>query len=108
MINDSQSFFQILLADVSHRPIFDVFLSKIFLNELLPFIKKAELVNCAEHSTSYHAIKDLTKLLGTLQNSPVDTGGKLNVHETFRRDPGRLRPSYVRSVYVLCPKGNVK
>lgn len=91
MINDSQSFFQILLADVSHRPIFGVFLSKIFLNELLPFIKKAELVNCAEHSTSYHAIKDLTKLLGTLQNSPVDTGGKLNVHETlytFNLRPG--------------------
>ena len=98
MINDSQSFFQILLSDVSHRPIFGVFLSKIFLNELLPFIKKAELADCADHSASYHVIKDLTRLLGTLQNNPVDTGGKLNIHKTFKRDPGRLRTSYVRSV----------
>ena len=33
----------------------------------------------------------LLKLLsGILQNNPVDTGCKLNVHKTFRRRPGRL------------------
>ena len=32
---------------------------------------------------------------------PVDTGRKLNVHKTFKRRPGRLWTSYVRSIDVL-------
>ena len=30
---------------------------------------------------------------------------KLNVHKAFRRRPGRLLTSYVRSICVLCSKG---
>ena len=29
---------------------------------------------------------------------PLDAGGNLNVHKTFRRRPGR-------SIYALCPEG---
>ena len=35
------------------------------------------------------------KLLINIERNPVDTGRKLNVHNTFRRRPGRL-------VNVLC------
>ena len=40
-----------------------------------------------------------------IRTFPVDTGRKLNVHETFRRLPGRFWTSYVRSIYVLCLRG---
>ena len=44
-------------------------------------------------------------------NFPVDTGGKLNVHKTFRRRPEDVLDvfwtSYVRSIYVLCLLGLV-
>ena len=35
---------------------------------------------------------------------PLNTGRKLNVHKTFRRRPGWLT-SYIRSIYVLFPRG---
>ena len=37
---------------------------------------------------------------------PLDTGRKLDVHETFRRCPGCLWTYHVRSIYVLCPGGS--
>ena len=40
---------------------------------------------------------------------PLDTGGKLNVHKTFRRHPGRLLNSFVRSIYAVYLRlGHVK
>ena len=44
---------------------------------------------------------DFVTLL-VVEGNPVDTGRKLNVRKTFRRRPGR----YVRSIYVLCLRGN--
>ena len=50
--------------------------------------------------TVYNGV--LSVLIETYNYIPVDTGHNLNVHKTFRRRPGRIRTSYVRSVYVLC------
>ena len=38
-------------------------------------------------------------------NFPVDTGRKLNVHETFRKSPGRLLNVLCTSNYIMCPLG---
>ena len=40
--------------------------------------------------------------------STVDTGRKLNVHKTFRRCPGRLLNALLRSIYVLCLRGQLR
>ena len=40
------------------------------------------------------------------QTYPADTGRKLNVHKTFNLRQDVFWTSYVRSIYVLCLRGN--
>ena len=65
-INDTESFFQILLSVVPQGLLLDLF-SLIFLNDLFFFIKEAELANFADDNTIYVGSKDLTELLEILQ-----------------------------------------
>ena len=61
-----ESFFQILLLRVPQESILGPILFNLFINELLFFIKEAELVNFADDNTIYVVSKDFTELLQIL------------------------------------------
>ena len=65
--NDPESFFQILLSGVTHGSILGPILFSLFINDLLFFIKEAELTNFADKNTKYVGSKDLTELLEIFQ-----------------------------------------
>ena len=52
-INDTESFFQILLSGVNHGSILGPILFNLFINDLFFFIKDAELANFADGNTIY-------------------------------------------------------
>ena len=66
-INDTESFFQILLSGVNHGSILGPILFNLFINDLFFFIKEAELANFADENTIYVGSKDLTELLEILR-----------------------------------------
>ena len=57
-INDTESFFQILLSGVNHGSILGPILFNLFINDLFFFIKEAELANFADDNTIYVGSKD--------------------------------------------------
>ena len=65
--NDPGSFFQILSSGVTHGSILGPILFSLFINDLLFFVKEAELTNFADKSTKYVGSKDLTELLEIFQ-----------------------------------------
>ena len=52
-INNTESFFQILLSGVSQGSMPDPILSNIFINDLFLFIKVVELANYTDDNTIY-------------------------------------------------------
>ena len=66
-INDTESFFQILLSGVNHGSILGPILFNLFINDLFFFIKEAELANFADDNRIYLYSKDLTELLEILR-----------------------------------------
>ena len=52
-INNTESFFQILLSGVSKGSMPDPTLSNIFINDLFLFIKVVELANYTDDNTIY-------------------------------------------------------
>ena len=66
-INDTESFFQILLSEAPQGSILGPFLFNLFINDLFFFIKDAELANFADDNTIYVGSKDLTELLEILR-----------------------------------------
>ena len=66
-INDTESFFQILLSAVPQGSILGPILFNLFMNDLFFFVKEAELANFADDNTIYLGSKDLTELLEILR-----------------------------------------
>ena len=66
-INDTESFFQILLSGVPQRSILGPILFNLLINDLFVFIKEAELADFADDNKIYVGSKDLTTLLEILQ-----------------------------------------
>ena len=67
-INDTESFFQILLSGVTQGSILGTIIFSFFVNDLFFFIKDAELANFADDNTKYVGSKDLAELLKILRN----------------------------------------
>ena len=59
-INDTESFFQILLSGVPQGSILGSILFNLFINALFFFIKDAELANFADDNAIYDSSKYLT------------------------------------------------
>ena len=66
-INDTESFFQILLSAVPQGSILGPILFNLFMNDLFFFVKEVELANFADDNTIYLGSKDLTELLEILR-----------------------------------------
>ena len=66
-LNDTESFFQILLSGVPQGSILGPILVNLFINGLFFFIKETELANFADDNTIYMGSKDLTELLEILR-----------------------------------------
>ena len=66
-INDTESFFQILLLGVTQGCIFGPVIFNHFVSDLFFFIKEAELANFADYNKICVGSKDLTELLESLQ-----------------------------------------
>ena len=66
-INDTESFFQILLSGVHQGSILGPIFFILFINDLFFFIKDAELANFADYNTIYVGSKGLSKLLEMLR-----------------------------------------
>ena len=66
-INDTESFFQILLSGVHQVSVLGSIFFNLFINNLFFFIKEAELSNFADDNTMNVGSKDLTDLLEVLQ-----------------------------------------
>ena len=66
-INDTESFFQILLSGVHQVSVLGSIFFNLFTNNLFFFIKEAELSNFADDNTMNVGSKDLTDLLEVLQ-----------------------------------------
>ena len=56
-INDTESFFQILLSGVQRGSILGPFLLNLFINDLLFFFKEAELASFANDNATYVEVK---------------------------------------------------
>ena len=66
-INDTKSFFQVILSGIPQGSVFVPVLFNPFINDLFFFIKEAELANFADDNTIYVGSKDLTELLDILR-----------------------------------------
>ena len=66
-INDAESFFQTLLSGVLQWSILGPIIFNLFINNLLFFIKDAELANFADDNTIYVGSKNLTEFLEILR-----------------------------------------
>ena len=66
-INDTESFFQVILSGIPQGSIFVPVLFNPFINDLFFFIKEAELANFAYDNTIYVGSKDLTEFLDILR-----------------------------------------
>ena len=66
-INDTESFFHVILSEIPQGSIFVTVLFNPFINDLFFFIKEAELANFADDNTIYVGSKDLTEFLDILR-----------------------------------------
>ena len=66
-VNDTESFFQVILSEIPQGSIFVPVLFNPFINALYFFIKEAELANFANDNTIHVGSKDLTELLDILR-----------------------------------------
>ena len=66
-INDTESFFHVILSEIPQGSIFVTVLFNPFINDLFFFIKEAELANFADNNTIYVGSKDLTEFLDILR-----------------------------------------
>ena len=67
-MNNIQNTFQTLLSGIPQRSILGPLLFKVFINDLIGFIKKSLLYNLADDNTITAFEKDITLLKATLQN----------------------------------------
>ena len=71
-INDCYSIFELILSGVSQESILGPILFNIFINDLMLFIKQANLDNYADDNTITYFLKFLSNLKATLKNESAE------------------------------------
>ena len=98
-INDTESFFQILLSGVPQGSILGPILFNLFINDLFFFIKDAELANFADDNTIYVGSKDLPELSEILRKECETT---IN---WFKTNNMIVNPDEFQSMIISSKKG---
>ena len=71
-INNCYSIFQLILSGILQWPILGPILFNIFINDLILFIKQANLHNYADDNTITYFSKSLSNLKTTLENESAE------------------------------------
>ena len=93
-INNTYSNFQTLLSGVPQGSILGPVLFNIFINDLIFWIKKAELHNFADDNTISYASESLDELITNLQNESQ------NAIEWFRHNSMIVNPKKFQSIII--------
>lgn len=64
-INNTESFFSLLLSGIPQGTVLGVIIFNIFINDFFLFIKEANLANFFNDSTIYASSKDIDKLINS-------------------------------------------
>ena len=97
-INDTESFFQILLSGVPQGSILGPILFNIFMNDLFLFIKDVELANFADDNTIYAERKNIDELLKLLEKESK------SAIDWFKNNDMMVNPDKFQAMILSCDK----